>query len=67
MSGDSTVLSLRERVALHMAATGHVSGCLAEWPVLASAFRKLGIVAPLDLRKWRMRRLARQALKEHVL
>ncbi len=45
--GVTPALSERERIALEMAAAGSVSGTLAEWPVLAAAFRVLGEDVPL--------------------
>ena len=53
----------RERLALEQAARGCVSGTLAEWPVLASAFRAVGVVVDLDARASVLRLLARAALE----
>jgi hypothetical protein len=52
-----------ELLALRLAASGHVSGCLREWPYLVSAFERRGWRVPLDLGVPGMRELARHALE----
>jgi hypothetical protein len=52
----------RELLALRMAASGHVSGRLWEWPVLRSAFSAVGVDAAGDVPLAVMRTLARAAL-----
>jgi len=52
-----------EVLALRMAASGCVSGRLWEWPLLASAFEALGIVAEPNAPLSAMRTLAKAALQ----
>ena len=57
-----TTITDREVRALRMAASGHVSGTLAEWPELAGAFRAMGWTVPATLVASAMRGLAKAAL-----
>jgi hypothetical protein len=56
-------LSAPERAALEAAAVGGVSGRLREWPLLASAFRALGLPADRNMQTVDMRSQARRALR----
>ncbi len=53
-----------ERHAVEMAAAGHVSGTLAEWPALQAAFRTRGWDVPPTVGAAAMRGLAEEALAE---
>jgi len=56
-------VAVLELLALRMAASGHVSGELREWPLLLAAFRRHGWDVPLDLGVPGMRALAWEALR----
>lgn len=62
MANPLLALSDLEVLGLRMAAEGCVSGRLAEWPVVARAFRRLGWIVPDTIRASAMRELARAAL-----
>lgn len=48
-----------ERLAVRQAAAGCISGTLAEWPLLVSAFRKSGLVIPETIGAPAVKALAR--------
>ena len=63
-TGNTGTVTGRERLALEQAASGCVSGTLAEWPVLLAAFASVGVnVAPEVRCGPCVRLLARAALE----
>lgn len=52
----------RELQALRMAASGHVSGRLGEWPYLVAAFQRFGLDVPPTIGARSMQALARGVL-----
>jgi hypothetical protein len=64
MATEVRTLAELELLALEMASRGCVSRTLAEWPILARAFRAMGWNPPLTIGVAEMRRLSRAAVAE---